>query len=211
MSKKSSPKSKRPASGLQDIQVLAHAGTLEAIERLKDMREIVKGDKRAMVELALDEAMYFYTSPTDDAEEQDWRLCAMMNERKERQYHLLVTRETVQDRLQNLEIEKKVANAVFKHASKDTKEHARLSSDVVRDLHTMEEQRLQELEQEIQDVDAWLKAADGLLVTEKYRKMPEDLFSFIRMDEEDACDFDEDDDVHCPHCGTEDVEWVDER
>ena len=208
--KKNVPVSKQSnSSSSKDLQTLAHEGTLEAVKKIKAIHDKATGEDQFLAELALEEATYLYTSPTNKAEEQDWRLLSLINKREEEQLDLFEEREMVHEKLEDLVIEQKVAEALVHQASQKEKERLQVSVNVLRDLQAMTQQRLQELEQHLHDDEQWIKTAKELVTTKKYRSMPEEFRSFIQ-NEEDMCDeCDDEEDISCPYCQSSDVEAMD--
>ncbi|HLD17644.1 MAG TPA: hypothetical protein VJB99_01035 [Patescibacteria group bacterium] len=201
------PLKKKKLSSKKDVHTtaLAHEGTLEAIDRLKKVVETSRGEKRAMAELALEEARYFYSVPQNEAEEQDWILLSLLQGRQKEYDGLLVEADQIREGLQDLAVEEKVAEVLWQQAKKGEKEQKKMFRDTAADLVAMEQHQLEHCEQKLLELEEWMQAARSLIATEKYQTMPEDFASFFSSHEEEG----EEGGFFCPCCESSDEEVSD--
>ena len=187
-----------------ELQKLAHSGTKEAIEKIEKYIKIEKDyDKRAYAEMALEECEMFFYQPKNEKEDEEFTLSELIR-RKERYIDDQTMKMCdIKERIEKLMLEKKVHEKVLaKHKNK--KEEWKYNW--MQDFVSMEENKLQEIEDGLGYDEAWVAEAKKMITTARYKNMPaRHLEHFDFNFGEDSFD-DEKDDCDCENdCDCEDV------
>jgi hypothetical protein len=183
--------------------------TKESLQALADYIEREKDeDKRAEAELAYEEAMIFYYSPTNDKQEEELLLAKMIWREEDRLIDLTIKADAARFALDKLDLDRKVHAEIMKKVSKKRAEEWQYNFS--EDYYTTVEDTWARLDDEVAYLTAWIEEARKLIKTEKFRDIPDDFFRHCHYDsegvdfmDEDECE-DEDcaDDCECG-CGCE--------
>lgn len=190
-------------SEVQDeVMLLAHAGTKEAVAKLEKILATEKDeDKKLTAELALEECRMFYYEPRNEKEEGDYFLLKLIydkNERLTRRYGKLAALEC---EVKFAEQEFRVKKAVLEKNPKATKEENEMELWFVQDGLDSAQRDLKEIQDWIKDDENFIETAKKLITTERYKKIPEDYMEHVHFDNEVLDDsFDEEDDCCCDDC-----------
>jgi len=181
-----------------ELQKLAHAGTQEAVDRLRGYVESESDSEiRAVAELALEECEFLLYQPMNEKEAEDLLLRAMIDRREREIDELTMEADAIRMRLEKLTLEKKVHDKVLsKHAGKKKDWTPYWMGEFI----GMSEEELKEIDDEIEYDFAWVTEAAKMIATEKYRTMPS---FFLRYFDLDLDDEHSDDDCDCDDCDGE--------
>jgi hypothetical protein len=178
-----------------ELQKLAHAGTKEAIGKLKKFIEAEKDDgKRSYAEMALEECEIFYYQPANEKEEQEFLLCELIRERERRIDDLMMKTEEIESDLEKSALEGKVHEKVLA-AHKNMREAWKYNW--MEDFDFAEKDELQKIKEEIAYKQAWIEEAQKMITTARYKNMPARYLEHFDFNFDDK--FHEDDDA-CRDC-----------
>lgn len=194
-----------------DLKKLAQVGTKEAMAKIEKYIKTEKdADKREYAELALEECEFFFYEPTNEKEDEEFMLSALIMRREQDIDDLFAQADAVGMRLERLALEKKVHEKVLaKYKNKKEEWQNNWMADVV----VMEEQELQEIEAEIAYEEAWVAEAKKMITTKRYKNIPAIYLEHFNFDEDycddnDDCDMCDADECECDDgCGA----WIGEQ
>lgn len=192
------------------LTTLAHSGTKSALEKISEF--IIKTDNadlRGFAQCAYDEAEWWYYSPENNEQEKELLVAKMLKFHSDKLWKLLSRADSAKYELRELEIEREIDKKIFKSAHKSEKgwgfeEPSRFSED----YYTMVRHKLIELEADIEYESAWVKEAEKMIKTEKFKNLPGDFFDHMHFDgeggtfwtDEMGMDYDEPRIEHDPLC-----------
>lgn len=174
-----------------ELQKLAHAGTIEAIEKIEKYIEIEKDlEKSAYAEMALEECEMFYYHPTNEKEEEDFMLCELIRRKEDDIVDKMMKLEKLELIMEKSELERKVHEKVLKKY-KDKKEEWKYNW--LPDYVLWEGNRLGEIKEEISYDEAWVNEAKKMITVDRYKDIPVSYlshfdFGFEEEFYEDDCD-----------------------
>jgi len=202
MSTKMPTKGKNPAKSVEQkaarvkdtesrLMQLAHAGTEEAVDRLREFIQKEKNESLCdYAQIALEEAEFNYYSPESDQEEEDFLLARSIWRRQENLWRLEGKADAARLELKELDLDRKVHQKIIESLI-DKEKINDWQHNFSEDYYIMIQNKLAKFEAEIAYEDAWLKQACQLIKIEKYRKIPPHIFDHIHFDA-DACSIWED-------------------
>jgi len=187
------------------IMSLAHAGTKEAVAKIKAYIAKEKDEnKKAMAELALDECQLFYYEPTNEKEEGDYYLLKLISRKENRLTDRYVQLFGLECEVKFVEQELRVVKAISEKVKKKDKEAEDIGVWVAQDSLTTTEQRLKELQDWIKEDEVFIETARGLITTERYKNIPKDFIDHIHFDNECLNKDFEEDEYCCDDCNERD-------
>jgi hypothetical protein len=188
---------------VDDLQGLAHEGTKEAMIMIERFIESVDDlELRAYGEMALEECEFLLYQPTNDTEEQELMLCALIERRERNRDDIDFDVDEAKLKVEKLTLEKNVHDRVL---SSHKKRKVEWEYFWIEDFMTMAEQDLRELESELEYEIAWIAEARKMITTERYKDISSRFLSHFDFDFEDES-FDEDDDFDDDACNCEDCD-----
>jgi len=209
-----SKKVAKKSESLADIKKLVRAGTKEAVAKLRTLMEKETDQERKEdLQLDVEEAEAIYYEPANEQEEKDFNLAKLVNNKEKIWLAQDDERNALLCRVNFARLELAIRQKMLKEAVGEAKDMAQVNVDVTEDVLTMEESRLAEIEESLDDTEAFMKAAKQMIKTKKYQDLPEAFFEDYYFDDEDLDDLSEDEDgccccgCHC-ECGESDCEDV---
>lgn len=170
----------------EKLQKLAHSGTEEAIEKIKNYIENEKDfDKQQYAMMALEECRMFYFQPKNEKEEQELMLSELIWKRKQNADDLSFKIEKLKDKLTEAILDGKVHDKVLAK-NKDKKEEWKFNWS--RDAVTSEKDRLSEIEKDLEYLEAWIDQAEKMITVKRYKNMPSQYFETFGSEVEDDCE-----------------------
>jgi hypothetical protein len=192
------------------LTALAHSGTKDALEKISEF--IIKTedkDLRGFAQCAYDEAEFFYYSPENESQEKELLVAKMLKFHNDKLRKLLNRVDSARYELRELEIEREIDKKIFKSAHRSEKgwgyeEPSRFSEDYCMIVRN----KLTEIEADIEYESAWIKEAEKMIKTEKFKNLPDDFFDHMHFDgeggifwtDEMGMDYDEPKIEHDPLC-----------
>ncbi len=188
-------KVKVPSKAFMDkLGNLEHAGTKEAVEKLRKLLQEAKtAEERDYARMALEECECFYYSPNNEQEESDFLLAKLLSEHDEKFFDWDAKADAARTELDSLVIEKRVHERVM--ASKEGKKNREWKDNYCNYVEEMVRGRVKELKDKSAYEAAWIAEARGMIKSEKYKFAPFNLFQRVLLDCEGIDfwrDFDED-------------------
>ena len=180
------PKKDEPIRG--QLLNWAHEGSEASLKKLSDF--ILKekdSDLRQFAQLAYDESEYFYYSPRNEKEEQEFLLAKMVQERDARLWELLAKADAAKLELQRLDADRRVQQKLMldlKKQKKKTKTAEEWQYRFSEDHYQTIQHRLKELEDDIAYESAWLAQARGMITAKRFQKIPADFWEHVHWDGE---------------------------
>lgn len=194
------------------LTTLAHQGTKEALNEIADfILKTEDADLRDFAEMALDEAEFLYYSPVNEQEEKDLLVAKMIKEHDEQLFSLISRYDCAKLELEKLEIEKDIDRKVCGVSKKgqEVKSESRFSAE----YYAIVKEKMEKIEADIDYESAWIKEAEKMIKTEKFKDFPVDVLDKLHFDgeegslwEDDLADLDDDDDDEdccCDECCSE--------
>ena len=177
----------------EEVMMLAHQGTQEALDRIAEHIENATDEEfRDMARLAYIEAELNYYEPKDMEEEHDVLVAKMIHEHEDLLTDLSSEIEVVRFDMEKLAIEREVDQMIGVEDADEA-----LGEEYVATLRT----ELQDLEEAIAYEARWIEAAESLIKHEKYQEVPESFFDHYFFDGEvDESDDEEDEDWNDDGC-----------
>ncbi len=182
----------------ENLNVLAHEGSLESIEKIEKI--MAESDNEELIDYAgyaLDEARYLYYAPNNEQEENDLILLKSIVEKEDNLFELDYLGGGFEYELKKLNIEKEVDKEVT----------AKLDAEMISEDDEYEKWLLDQIEQidtECVYWEEWIRVAEQTISVEKYREMPRELVKKIYLDGEDNLENLESEEEMC-----DDQEWCD--
>lgn len=186
----------------EKLNQLAHEGSLKSIEKIEQIIKESKDDELSdYAQYALEEAQYLYYSPANEEEIKELILLKSIVEREDELLELNFLKDGYVFELTKLKVENEVENKLIE----------RLQPEELAEDDGYEEwllEQIEEIEDECEYWKEWIKEAEGMIKTEKYKTMPKEVVADIylegegnldEMDEED----DKDMDCICDECDEE--------
>ncbi|HAM88648.1 MAG: hypothetical protein US83_C0012G0003 [Candidatus Falkowbacteria bacterium GW2011_GWC2_38_22] len=193
------PKTKNlPASEI-DLQVLAHEGTKEAINKIEAYLKSEKDpEKKDYAEMALEECELFYYSPANEKEEEEFLLCYIIQEKEDYILELEMKIDRMSAGMDRFALEKKVHEKVLlKHKNKKEDWKYFCLDDYV----SMDRQKLEELKESIAYEKAWIAEAKKIITTARYKPcIPKRHLEHFDFDFDEEMDDYDDDCCDCDDC-----------
>jgi len=183
-------------------------------ESLAEILEILKTDELSEEEFiaaseAFDTVAFLYALPQGEEEERDLKLCTLIARRMQEVEDLENELADEESLLEEAKLEREVADALLEAAAEEQKEDRQTDVDALGIVIEDAVNECVQIEEELQEVTAWISAARGLLHTEKYKELPEECLEVLFMDDEDEMEDDEeyfDDCCGEDACGNEECE-----
>ncbi len=173
------------ASISAQLQQWAHEGSQESLKKLEDF--IVKEknkDLRDYANLAYNEALYFYYSPQNEQDENDFLLSKMIKNREDRFWRLMSEADAAKLELKKLDLERKVHLQLLRHLGKDKKREEDWKYNFSEDYYVTVKNKLIESEDELAYESRWFEEARKMIKNKKYLKVPEEVFEHTHWDGE---------------------------
>lgn len=169
---------------LSQLQKWAHEGTKESIKKIEDLmdRETNK-ELLSYAELAFDEALCFYYTPTNERDEKDFLTAKLITEREKAMWRKMAEIEILKFELSKMDIEREVHRKLLANVSK--KEMEEWQYNFSEDFYIMERNSKDRLEDDIAYETAWLAVARKTIKNKKYQDVPSSVFDHIHWDGED--------------------------
>lgn len=194
-----------------ELQKLAQSGTKEAIAKIEKYIKAEKDiDKRNYAEMMLEECEFVYYEPTNEKEDDEFMLCALITMREQNLDNLFVREDAIKMRLAKLALEKKVHDKVL---SKNKSKQDAWQYNWMQDFVMMEEGDLQAVGDEIAYEEAWIAEARKMITTKRYKTIPAHYLEHFDFDFDRDLEEDEevyDDYATCSNCGDDYNDWADE-
>lgn len=179
-----------------ELQKMAQTGTKEAMEKIEKYIKTEKdADKREQAMLALEECEFFYYEPTNEKEDEEFMLSALIMRREEDLEDLFLEAERMDMRLGRLALEKKVHEKVL---AKNKSKKEVWENNWMEEVVVMEKQELQEIEDEIAYEEAWVAEAKKMITTKRYKNIPAMYLEHFDFGDDD---YDEDEGEEYGDCG----------
>lgn len=192
---------KRPKQKIK-IRLDVHNPTKETLKKLKENIVKEKDEKKLIdAQLAYEEAEMFYYSPSNEQQEKELILAKIISERKERLSDLDSMLESAKFNLEKLDLELEVHQSLLKKQTPAQAEEWKYNFS--EDYYIADKNRLHELSDEIAYEMAWIKQAQKMIKTEKFKNLPMGFFSRFHFDYEDVDFWGEGNDdcgEDCPRC-----------
>ncbi len=189
--KKTIKRSKKNASKQNDEKLkkelmnLAHTGTKEGLQKINDIVEKNKNDDlKEFAMLAYEECEFSYYFPENEQEEKDFLLAKMIYETEEFIDKLFQKGQSVEFKLNKLDLDRVVYNKILK-----SKKNQKFKHQFNRDYYNIVKNDLSEIEGEMDYKLLWVEEAKKMIKTEKYQKVSANVFEHLHLDgEADFCD-----------------------
>ncbi len=175
---------------------LAHQGTKEAIDKIEKIIKNTKdSDLIGFAGCALDECYFIYLMPDNEEEERDFLLAKMIDQKENKIIDLEIKAGKLEGRTKRLAIKQEVHEKIIQTSNKDSRWREwryQISINAPRFV----QERLQEIRDDIEYEEAWVKTAQDTIQNEKYKKIPYGMIKNIHSID-DPDDEDEDDWLFC--------------
>jgi hypothetical protein len=168
------------------LTTLAHSRKKEALDKISDFITKTKDkDLRGFAQCAYDEAEFRYYSPENDEQEKKLLIAKLLKYHNDKLWKLMSRADSAKYELRELEIERGIDQKIFKAAHKTLKgwgyeEPGRFSEDYC----TIVKHKLAEIEVDIEYESAWLREAEKMIKTEKFKNLPSDFFEHMHFNGE---------------------------
>jgi len=207
VSKKTGP------SAYPELDKWVHQGTAESLKKIDEyIRKCGPGEKRDFAEMARGEAEFWYYSPRNEKDEEQYVLAKIIRQKEKDAFKLEMKIESAKVELRRLNWDKKIHEKLLKKLDAKRKEEWKYNFS--EDYASMVERRLNELEDNLSYEKAWIKEARKMITLKKYSDVPDRVFSSVFVDDDFGSFWDEEDEDGdhdnmdfpvCPSCGSDDV------
>jgi len=178
----------------------AHKGDEESLKKLSDF--IIKekdADLREFARLAHDEAEFFFYSPRNDKEEQEFLLAKMVYERDMRLWELIGKADAAKFELQKLDLDRGVHRKVIDRVKeqKKTNTFEEWKYNFSEDYCKIVQNQLKKIEDEISYESSWLEQARTMITAKQYHQVPVEFWEHIHWDGEGSTFWADENDDEC--------------
>ena len=181
---------------LNQIEALSEDFSKASIDALIELMndETLTDDEFEFAEAAFEKVSFMYGMPQNEVEERDWKICILIAKRLNLLTELLYDSSQTEASLEDAKLESEIANNLLALASEDQKEDRSLEAELAESIIGFAQQDYVDIEKEIEEINAWIACARGMLMTEKYQELPEECLEVFfpgsedEDEEEDDCD-----------------------
>ena len=179
---------------LKQIAELAEDFSKASIDALIELMndESLTDEEFTAAEEAFEKVSFLYAMPQSEEEERDWKICILIAKRLNLLTDLLYDSHETEASLEDAKLESEIANALLAAATDEQREDRSLEAELAESMITFAQQDYADIENEIEELNAWIACARGLLMTQKYQELPEECLEvFFPGEDGDDCDEDE--------------------
>ncbi|OGL98242.1 hypothetical protein A2318_01370 [Candidatus Uhrbacteria bacterium RIFOXYB2_FULL_45_11] len=197
---------------LEQIESLSEQNSLEAIQALLEILqdETLTEEELEAAEEAFETVSFLHALPQNEEEERDVKLCALIAKRLDYLQDLAFDFYEESENLERCKLESEVAARMLELATEDQKQDREIGVSVAHDMLVMAEESCSTVEAELERTNEWIECAHDMLLTQKYRALPEECFEVLFPSDDEDEDEEEFDCCGEDDCGSEECEGCDD-